>query len=647
VVESGAKARPARGFVAPLAIVVLVLLLRLPFLHQAIQGDDLYYLIGAQHGQIDPLHPTHARFMFIGEMVDMRGFSHPPLNTWILTALLAALGDVREVPFHLVYILFSLIAALSMWSLARRFCEKPFLATLLFLAVPAFVVNGGSLESDLPFLAFWMLAIALFVKAADQDAAKRSSRAALYGSAIAAALAGLAAYQAVFLVPILAVYVWQKQRRWHEAWAVTLAAPFAIAAWQIFELVSSGPIPAAVLAGYLGTRGFQSLAQKSRNVVALVVHSGWIISPLLVLAGFIRGSNWRWIAAVVVAVGGAFYDPNPLFWASLGCGVLLLTSCGGRDFLGSWVLLFFAGALAVFFAGSARYLLPIAAPVAILAARRCDAPVLALGFALQMILSLGLAVVNYQHWDAYRQFAAPLSKDAAGHRMWINGDWGLRFYLESEGAIPLPLGQALQSGELVVSSALANPLTVSAPLAPTRQIEIRPSIPLRLVSLDGRSAYSSASSRGLLPFEISTALIDRVTESAVIEHQPQLSYVDPHDPAAVSQMIRGLFQDGWMTEQATVLLKRPEHAVDIRAVIYIPASAPARRVTMSVDGQRVAETTYAAPGSYSLDAVLGQEPPSPANAQLRSTVTITVDKTFFVAGDQRRLGVIVAGIGFR
>jgi hypothetical protein len=623
------------GFAPVLAIVALVLLLRLPFLNQAIQGDDLYYLIGAQHALIDPLHPTHARFMFLGEMVDMRGFSHPPLNAWILTGLLAAIGDVREVLFHLAYILFSVLAALSMWSLARRFCEKPFLATLLFLAVPAFVVNGGSLESDLPFLAFWMMAVALFVKAVDED-----SRAALYGSAVAGALAGLAAYQAVFLVPILALYVWQKRPRWYEAWVATLAAPLAIGAWQLFELITSGPVPAAVLAGYLGTHGFQSLAQKSRNVVALVVHSGWIVSPLLVLAGFVRGSKWRWILAALISAAGALYDPNPLFWASLGCGVLVLSSCVGRDFLGAWVLLFFAGALAVFFAGSARYLLPIAAPVAILAARRCGTATMVAGFALQMALSLGLAVVNYQHWDAYRQFAESLSRETADHRVWIDGDWGLRFYLEREGALALPLGQVLQSGEMVVSSVLANPLPVTAPLAPFAQMEIRPWIPLRIVALDGRSAYSSASSRGLLPFEISTAPIDRVSANAVIEHQPQLSYLNPHDPAAASQIVSGLFPDGWMTEQATVVLKRPASAADLRAVIYIPDSSPARRVTMFADGQRVAEAIYAAPGSYSLEAPLPSGPE-------RTTVTLTVDKTFSVPGDQRRLGAIINGIGFR
>ena len=75
-------------------------------------------------------------------------------------------GDVKEIPFHAAYIVFSLIAVWAMWSLACRFSERPLWATLLFIAVPAFVVNGGSLEADLPFLAFWMASIALFFRVA-------------------------------------------------------------------------------------------------------------------------------------------------------------------------------------------------------------------------------------------------------------------------------------------------------------------------------------------------------------------------------------------------------------------------------------------------------------------------------------------------
>jgi hypothetical protein len=296
-----------------LLIVAIVLALRLPFLHQAIQGDDLYYLYGAEHAQIEPLHPDHARYLFNGDLVDMRGHSHGPLNSWFLGALLSAFGDVKEVPFHAAYTIFSIVAALAMYSLARRFCEKPLLATLLFLAVPAFVVNGNSLEADLPFLALWMLAMALFV---------RGSRAALIGAALAGALAALDAYQALLLTPILGFYLWQKKSRDGLAWASIFAAPVAIVAWNLVGRASGGAMPAAVLAGYMQTYAFQAMAQKLRNAGALIVHSAWIVSPLL-----IRGSRWNWALGAAAAAGGAFYDPHPMFWASLGLGVVVLSSC--------------------------------------------------------------------------------------------------------------------------------------------------------------------------------------------------------------------------------------------------------------------------------------------------------------------------------
>jgi Gpi18-like mannosyltransferase len=167
----------------------------------------------AEHAQIDPLHPNHVQYVFLGDRVDLRGFPHPPFNAWFLGLLLAAMGDIREVPFHAAYILFSVIAALAMWSLAKRFSPHPLWATLLFLAVPAFVINGNSFESDLPFLAFWMAAVACFV-------AGRWTWAA-----IAMVLAALSAFQAVFLTPILAVYVWIYRRKDRTAWLLTLVAP--------------------------------------------------------------------------------------------------------------------------------------------------------------------------------------------------------------------------------------------------------------------------------------------------------------------------------------------------------------------------------------------------------------------------------------
>ena len=200
-------------------------------------------------------------------------------------------------------------------------------------------------------------------------------------------------------------------------------------------------------------------------------------------------------------------------------------------------------------------------------------------------------------------------------------------------------GQVLQPGEIMVSSALALPLPVSAALAPLAEVEIRPAIPLRIISLDGRSAYSVASPRGLLPFEISSAPIDRVRAEIVLERKPQLTSVDPRDPNAAAQIIGGLFPDGWMSGTATLLLKRPAQGGVLKATIYIPDQAPARRVRMSVDGQPVADGTFPGPGLHALTGAVAA-----GSADL--TVTLTVDKTFSTATDQRKLGVVVTRVGF-
>lgn len=634
-----------------LVIIALILALRLPFIHQAIQGDDLYYLYGAQHAQIDPLHPEHTSYVFRGQLADMRGHSHPPLNSWILGGLLAIFGDVKEVPFHLSYIVFSLIAALAMLSLARRFSDRPLLATVLFCVVPAFVVNGNSLEADLPLLAFWMTAVAFFVYAVDRD-----SILALAASALAAGLAALDAYQGIFIAPLLALYVFEQRRQWMPGWIVSLAAPAILAAWQLWERATSGAMPAAVLAGYMSTCHFAALAQSIRGATALVVHLGWMISPLILIALVPTKGRWRWIAAsfaTFAGVSAAFHDWNPLFGISFVLGVWVLAWCAyqtrTKGFLCWWVLLFFAPAILVFFAGSARYLLPIAAPLAILAANASRRSVAIAGAALQLALGLGLAVVNYQHWNTYRHYVELLVDKAHGRRIWIDADWGLRYYLEAAGGLPLtnhpassgsssPPSTVVQPGDIVVTSDLANPLPAGVPLTPFYSIEIRPRLPLRLIALDGRSAYSFGS-QGLLPFEISNSPIDHVHADIAIA--PELSYLDPHDPKAAAQFVSGISADGWTAQQATVLLKVPENATTLSASIYVPASAPARHVSLSANGRVLVE------GDLKPDGIFNISAPAPLTST-SLVVTLTVDKTFRGPGlDARDLGVVLTGIGFK
>lgn len=593
-----------------LLLMGLVLLIRLPFLNQAIQGDDHIYLAEAQHALVDPLHPSDVKYIFLGDEVDLRGHSHPPGNAWPLAGLILLFGDVKEVEFHAAYIVFSMIAVWAMWSLANRFSERPVWATLLFLAVPAFVVNGGSLEADLPFLAFWMASIALFLSG-------RLARAAL-----AMAAAAMMAYQAVFLLPILFCAIrlglvqgdrlpglpaGGTQRRAGKPvllYATLLTPLLVFIAWQIFTRLTTGTMPAGKLAEYFSTYAFQAIEHKLQNALMLFIHSWWIVFPALVPAT--AALAWR-----------NRRDPGTLF-------------------LLAWMGIFFAGALAIFFAGSARYLLPMAAPVAILASR-LSVKWVAPAFVIQLSLALALATVNYQHWDGYRAFAAELRAPSAGRRVWVDNDWGLRYYLESDHALPARKGQQTRPGDIIVSSELGHNVEFTAPLSLLTSANIQASLPLRLIGLNSRSGYSTVA-EGYLPFGVSRGPVDRVMARVVMERHATQEYLTVSSPEAAEQVVSGIFPaDRWMSQAGVVVLKKPAVPKKVRAEFYIPPNAKARHVTLLLDGREVASHTYAGPGPYTLTS---------AEPLQGTTVEIRVDRTFTAPGDKRALGMVLIGVGF-
>lgn len=634
-----------------LLCVAFAVALRLPFLNQAIQGDDIYYLAGAQHAQIDPLHPHHARYAFMGDMVDMRGHPHPPLDAWALGATLALAGEIREPVFHGAYILFTVIAALSALSLARRFSPRPLLATLLFLAVPAFIVNGTSLEADLPFVAFWIAAIALFVRAVDSR-----STCALAGSAAAMALASMAAFQSVALVPVLGLYWWMRRPRWRAA-AVALATPVAVlGAWQLWERLTSGALPATILQGYFQSYGWHRWANKALNAGALTVHLGWLVFPALIVAAFFRISKWALAVVALAALALIYVDPHPLFWASWAVGALALaamieiavrTKDADERFLALWTLGFFAMALAALFAGSARYLLPIAPPLVLLVSRRLGRAWLAGGVTAGLALGLALAWVNYEHWEGYRRFVAELRPQIAQTRTWIDGEWGLLFYAEAEGALPLLRTTQPRVGEIVLRSELgAFTIPTGAPRRTLAEKEIRTTLPLRLIGLGSRSGYSTASA-GLRPFDVLSAPVDILRAEMVAERAPTVSYLPMAHPEAEYDIVSGVgrIESGtwrWTTdERAIIELKSPERPMALEADVYIPDNAPARKLQLLAGGAVVAEQTVPGPGR----CMLRSNPFQPTERFV--TVTLQIDRTFPEPGGERRLGVVLRAIGFQ
>jgi hypothetical protein len=258
-------------------------------------------------------------------------------------------------------------------------------------------------------------------------------------------------------------------------------------------------------------------------------------------------------------------------------------------------------------------------------------------------LSLALSFVNYQHWDAYRQFAAQILKEAGNRRVWVNSEWGFRHYLEAGGGLPL-MASGVAPGDIVISSLLSQyPVAMQPwPEVTLATATVTATLPLRLITPHGRSSYS-VDAWGFRPFDITTAPIDQITAVQIQDSHPTLTYLSMSAPEAAKQIISGIHDPEpggwrWMSGKGIVALKLPEVPSRIEVEFTIPSMAPARTVRLTAAGVTLAEKTYDQPGAYTLIS---------AKTVTATTVRIEVDKTFTAPPDQRELGIVLKGVGYR
>jgi hypothetical protein len=380
------------------------------------------------------------------------------------------------------------------------------------------------------------------------------------------------------------------------------------------------------------------------------------VFPGLALLAF-RMDRWRWVVLAALTAIAALSDPHPLFWGSFavgGCVALsVLPGRGARrhePFLSAWVAAFFAVAIVLFFAGSARYLLPIAAPVAMLVVRTLHhKPAwLAAGIVLQFGVSLALARSHYEHSNGYRTFVQEMQPRFAGANVWVNGEWGLQYYGQAAGGRPMLRGQDVRPGDWIVSNRLGFPVpyrAVGGKVETVAEHAITPSLPVRVIGLGSRSAFSTISF-GVRPFDFSTAPADVLRAERVAERAITREYLEMNDSEAGVHIVDGLYgleagQWRWTAARAEVVLRRPPGAARLEARVFVPDTAPARAVTLAVEGAEVARVALPGPGLHTVasDPRAGEEG--------IVTVTLAVDRAFTPPGDRRTLGVILHGIGFR
>jgi hypothetical protein len=510
--ETGPRGR-ARALVV---LAAVTLLLHLPFLFQPVQGDEGVYLDTAREALKHPLAPLNFPYVFQGNEVNMAGHPHPPLNAWFLALLLLVGGGVSEPFFHAAYLVFPLLAAYGGYLLAERFTARPLWAALLLAAAPLVQVNTNTLASpEAPAIAFLLLGAAYFVR-------RRFLPAGVF-----LVLAGMTALQALAIAPILLLDFYLRGERPPRAAWLAVAAPFVVlAAWQLSQLAIIGRLPASILFGYT-TTVFGGIKRRVWNALALTEHLAAFVvfTPLLIGVRKRVAAQLRQPALWVVIVAGialAVFVPGYAAWEramlafffAAGVGTLAWLWHARRDepFLAAWCLAYFAFTLVAFFAGAARYLLPLAAPLVLLFLRACENRQgrLIAALAVNLVVGLNISYAAYGFARVYTRVPPPSPAPFL-----VNGEWGFRYYLVEKGGRPIQRASVpAVPGEWIVSSELSlagkyGSLAESVAV-PVRTLELGVRSPLRLVDRYGHSGFSSAAF-GLLPFSFSRQPLDRIT----------------------------------------------------------------------------------------------------------------------------------------
>lgn len=336
------------------------------------------------------------------------------------------------------------------------------LATVIAIFTPAFLVSSTTLMCDVPMLAFWVWAVAIFARALETE---RCWWFALAG--LLAALAILTKYSAVMLLPLLAAMGVLKKRKlgW---WLIAAAVPVIILAlyeWLTARLYGHGLISAAGRYAQSTRFGFPGGAT-ARAMIALAFAGGSLL-PVFFLGPWLwRRRTWSIGGTAILAgliVVFAVHNPGLIHpWMDMsawddwrfrlefallmmaGLQVILIAAIDlwqRRDadstVLFLWIIgvLIFAGILN--WAINARSFLPTVPVAAILAVRRLETvdrksnlPVsLIAPIGLAICVALSLVIADYQAANATRSFAIRIGTQyaAVGHQLWIEGHGGFQY----------------------------------------------------------------------------------------------------------------------------------------------------------------------------------------------------------------------------
>ncbi len=525
----------------PYWLIAAAVLITLPFLGKAPAIDEEGYLWIAAH--LDPLRPYDWTRAWPPYDTDAYAWAHPPLHLLWLAACSALTGPLEAEPGWLLRAVAGLpwvaLLAFSVARFAARVCHHPGLTAGLWLASPIVVLAlHDTWMIDLP-----AVALATFAMAAYREGLVAQTTAWFVASGLALGLAVETKYSMGVLAPVLAVHMLRLGfRPW--LWVAMAGVVVAVEAplWALYGRFHPWEVWARrdeIEAGGLAGRTLGTLVRSALLALPLVLVRA---NPPMLAAG---------LAMALVAVVGARPTEMPVVTSTslvvlAGLGATLFVRAaiavfrspvkrrrgdrGDPLLLGGWFVASVLGVALLHNYASARYLLPAAAPIALLLTRSGEEvpwgkALLRVSAVLSGVVALALAVADYRFAAAGVEVAeaavaavdaaeAPVTGNVAtggGAVRRFAGEWSFRGAMESAGWARYRPDEVLPAGAWIAVAENESPGSLdTSVLEPHRHVESSDTFALRVVDLAaGIGLY--AETLGPLPFGFGRGPLEAAT----------------------------------------------------------------------------------------------------------------------------------------
>jgi len=533
---------------AIMLVVLVFLLLYLPFISKPFHIDDVSFIEFSGLIGWNPLDSTPVDFLHDGKLIKNSlppyEMTHPLLVPYVIKIVSALFGQ-NEVALHLSFILFPLLALVSIIKLYNVLFpdskNSGAFAALFLCSMPAFLVNSNNIMTDVPTLSFLLLSLACYSLSVE-----RASPGLAYLGGISLCVGAFISYQALFFIPVIFLFILvRKKLDVHSV--LSLAIPVvALLVWflllyrshGIFPLLKSRGVSEHNLISNLINMGlgYRELIRKGIGVLAFIGSSMLFLVPAYL---FLNKSGLKFFLiflplaglcylSVFSVTGYSFFENAFLsLLISLGLLTLLIAvkeSLMTEDehhhkargiFLISWVFLVIIYNVLIFPWVAMRYILPILPPLIMLLLnglewerRNKRKIIISSVIFLSVLFGLGSAYSDYKFAGTYRDFADDKYLGPRNN-IWYVGAWGMKYYMEKTGArYLLETSNEPKEGDFVVIPEMISRIWIPSPELMSRldlyatKTYTSP-LPLRLFNKRSNAGFYS-SAWGLLPFSVST-----------------------------------------------------------------------------------------------------------------------------------------------